>query len=101
MVFRPGGCTVVYWTMGCAAYMGGSVDGKSSKTGLNLGKCPSKTGFNMKKYFAIYIYQSHISLIFGSKKRKKSFYNDFNTSFTEIMTFATLKCSSIGTIELG
>ena len=87
--------------MGCAAYMSGSADGKSSKTGLNFGKCPSKTGFNVKKYFVIYIYQSHISLIFRSKKRKKSFYTDFNTSFTEIMTFTTLKCSSIGTIELG
>ena len=87
--------------MGCAAYMSGSADGESSKTGLNFGKCPSKTGFNVKKYFVIYIYQSHISLIFGSKKRKKSFYTDFKTSFTEIMTFTTLKCSSIGTIELG
>ena len=66
----PGGCTAVYWTMGCAAYMGGSAEGKSSKTGLNFGKCPSKTGFNVKKYFVIYIYQSHISLICGSKKRK-------------------------------
>ena len=50
--------------------MGGSAEGKSSKTGLNFGKCPSKTGFNVKKYFVIYIYQSHISLICRSKKRK-------------------------------
>ena len=81
--------------------MGGSAEGKSSKTGLNFGKYSCKTGFNVRKYFVIYIYQSHISLIFGSKKSKKSFYTDFNTSFIEIMTFTTLKCPSIGTIELG
>ena len=71
VIIFPGGCTPVYSTMECAAYMGGSAEGKSSKTELNFGKCPSKTGSNVKKYFVIYIYQSHISLIFGSKKRNK------------------------------
>ena len=52
----PGGCTPVYWTIGCAAYMGGSAEGKSSRNGLNFGKCTSKTGFNVTKYFVIYIY---------------------------------------------
>ena len=80
--------------------MGGSAEGKTSKTVLNFGKCPSKTGFNVKKHFVIYIYQSHISLIFGSKRETKSFYTAFDTSFTEIMTFTTLKCSSIGSIDL-
>ena len=80
--------------------MGGSAEGKSSKTELNFGKRPSKTGFNVKKYFLIYISQSHISLIFRSKKRKKSLYTYFNTKFTKFMTFTTLKCTSIGTIEL-
>ena len=39
--------------MGCAAYMGGSVEEDSSKTGYSFESSRSKTGFDVERYLKI------------------------------------------------